>query len=498
MMKKVGFKNFRRFQDFPALEYDGITFLVGRNNAGKSTLVKALLLLNDFFKSGSLKQFSFGNSVLEDANIVTYGRAQNKTAEDGFIKFYCQLENYQTEITITGEDDNTHAEVVSFLIRDVKSNIDFLFNSTGWSFTILRRQIVDENKNKPDLTSLDTEIKNLKSELDASDLKKTSKEYLQMVEEYNSLLSKREMFDVKGSAKPEHIYSLGATFSDDFDLEGMLGLMLHSAEVDHESDYHRIQRGEEPEFDFEVNRAVIEDKELIENSFSGFYRLMKSSTVIYLGANPSKQSALFLIRDRNNSLAQAIHEFYQLRIGPGTEAYEFVLKWMKETEFGVGEAFDINIYAGEAYEVKIHSKGAEIPLADKGMGSIQAMLLIFRLACIIHRFTPADNITIVIEEPELNLHPALQSKLAELFLDVHSRNINFIIETHSEYLIRKSQLIVKENDFEVPPNENPFKVYYFDDKSLPYRMNYREDGRFIESFGAGFFDVSANLTFDLL
>ena len=76
-MNKIGFKNFRRFQDFPAIEYSGITFLVGRNNAGKSTLVKAILLLDNYLKSSDYKHLSFGNNVLEDANIVTFGRAKN-------------------------------------------------------------------------------------------------------------------------------------------------------------------------------------------------------------------------------------------------------------------------------------------------------------------------------------------------------------------------------------------------------------------------------------
>ena len=111
------------------------------------------------------------------------------------------------------------------------------------------------------------------------------------------------------------------------------------------------------------------------------------------------------------------------------------------------------------------------------------------------------NYTVIIEEPELNLHPALQSKLADLFLDVYKKSnecINFIVETHSEYLIRKTQLLVKGNEFEIEPNDNPFTVVYFDDRRGPYKMNYREDGKFIEKFGSGFFDVSANLTFELL
>jgi predicted ATPase len=152
------------------------------------------------------------------------------------------------------------------------------------------------------------------------------------------------------------------------------------------------------------------------------------------------------------------------------------------------------MHAGEAYEVLVNTNGATIPLADKGMGSIQAMLLIFRLATLIHKkIKDKKEYTIIIEEPELNLHPKLQSKLADLFHYVHKEfKIKFIVETHSEYLIRNTQLLVKENEYEVKPNENPFCVLYFDNEEQ-WNMNYREDGKFIDEFGSGFFDETRNI-----
>ena len=50
-MKSISFKNFRRFADFPEFKFGDITILVGGNNAGKSTLQKALLLVFDNIRS---------------------------------------------------------------------------------------------------------------------------------------------------------------------------------------------------------------------------------------------------------------------------------------------------------------------------------------------------------------------------------------------------------------------------------------------------------------
>ena len=46
-MNSIGFNNFRRFASFPEMDLGDITLLVGGNNSGKSTLVKALLLCVD-------------------------------------------------------------------------------------------------------------------------------------------------------------------------------------------------------------------------------------------------------------------------------------------------------------------------------------------------------------------------------------------------------------------------------------------------------------------
>lgn len=67
--------------------------------------------------------------------------------------------------------------------------------------------------------------------------------------------------------------------------------------------------------------------------------------------------------------------------------------------------------------------------------------------------------------------------------------IKSIIETHSEYIIRKTQLFVKENEYEVNSNESALLFILI--ICTPYNMNYREDGKFINDFGEGFYDESA-------
>ncbi|MDD6701441.1 MAG: AAA family ATPase, partial [Bacteroidales bacterium] len=108
---------------------------------------------------------------------------------------------------------------------------------------------------------------------------------------------------------------------------------------------------------------------------------------------------------------------------------------------------------------------------------------------------------IIIEEPEQNLHPRLQSKLADLFAAVaEDESYNFLVETHSEYLIRRTQVLVAEMNLteEELEKQNPFKVYYFPHNGSAYDMKYLPSGRFDNKFGEGFFDESAKWHLEIL
>ena len=108
---------------------------------------------------------------------------------------------------------------------------------------------------------------------------------------------------------------------------------------------------------------------------------------------------------------------------------------------------------------------------------------------------------ITIEEPEVSLHPNYQSLLAELFMDAslnYDVSILFIIETHSEYLVRKTQAIVANMTSEDEFNNNPFIVYYFNPDGTAYDLEYTESGRFAKPFGTGFFDEAGKSSIEVL
>jgi len=501
-MNKIGFKNFRRFVDFPVIDYGNINFLVGRNNSGKSTLVKALLLVVDYLKSDNVRTFSFSKKNIEDVNIVTYNRAKSKGAKDDFIEFTFQYNNFNFVIRISGKEDSTVVDVQNFKVEELTQGFSFIFDPVNSHLVIENTGKSEEELNTESKTILETLLKQeaeLKAQLKSIKNKATD-EYIKLTAELTSL--KKKIKELKSINSSRNItadnFSLGTDFSSN-SLNQIIEEAIIEFNSEYEVQYHDIQKGKKAKKGFANYKAFKESKFKIEKIKNELIETLDSLSLVYLGATLNKQSALFAIRDKKNALSQAIHEFEQLRILPGETAYRFVTKWMAEVEFEVGDSFETRMHAGEAYEVLVASHGHKIPLADKGMGSIQAMLLIIRLATIIHRKQKdKKDYTIIIEEPELNLHPAVQSKLADLFHSVYKEyGINVIIETHSEYLIRKTQLLVKQFEYSNGVNDNPFCVIYFDKDMKQWKMNYRADGKFIDDFGKGFYDESANLTIGL-
>ena len=95
-----------------------------------------------------------------------------------------------------------------------------------------------------------------------------------------------------------------------------------------------------------------------------------------------------------------------------------------------------NIYQTK---VKRDKGGTEALLTDVGFGVSQVLPAIVLL-----HYVPEGS-TVIFEQPEIHLHPAVQSHLADAIIDIsESRNLQFIIESHSEHLLRRLQRRVAE------------------------------------------------------
>lgn len=113
-----------------------------------------------------------------------------------------------------------------------------------------------------------------------------------------------------------------------------------------------------------------------------------------------------------------------------------VSTWLKR--LGVADSLEVRqLGHSTRYEIVVHKDGVAANLRDVGIG-ISQVLPVLTLAY----FAPPGS-TVLLEEPEIHLHPLAQSVLAELFVEVsRKRRVQFIVETHSEHLFRRLQTLV--------------------------------------------------------
>ncbi len=178
--------------------------------------------------------------------------------------------------------------------------------------------------------------------------------------------------------------------------------------------------------------------------------------------------------------------------------------------FGIAESLEIEFSKdGVACVIFLRDfKNDKLNLADYGNGIIQILPTILFLGLNYikkerHILIEDKEEIVIIEEPESNLHPALQSKLADLFIYLSSRlDCRFIIETHSEYLIRKLQILSLDKESRIKKED--IQIYYFyHPDAIPEGQNQilsiqiENDGSLSKNFGTGFFDESSNLNLDL-
>ncbi|MBA7548175.1 hypothetical protein ES705_40622 [subsurface metagenome] len=193
-----------------------------------------------------------------------------------------------------------------------------------------------------------------------------------------------------------------------------------------------------------------------------------------------------------------MHEYYRLQNESRTDKIDANIKnWLNI--FNLGEQIKVERVSNAGFNLSIIKGGKEIGLADFGNGEANLISLILQITILSHEEDEYRNRPelYLIEEPELYLHPDWQSKLADFFIESSNElDIQYIIETHSEYLIRKFQLLIAKKI--IKPDK--ISCYYLDknpDKKA-IRIKFREDGIAENDFGPGFFDESTKLTIDLI
>ena len=595
-------KNFRRF-DENGVTFDlaPITFLTGENSSGKSSLTKAVMLLQDYFNNAkhdssliieklNFQKFNLGgydyvknyNSSKEEISIgfCAFNRYLNKQVkieyifakkdndffqngylkqakaidEEGNILLFWDSDNKENcylngavfkqpflkyaEQFLNKESDGNFKQVFGFnqpqkakynpfeknltvtqerKVEELKFSIE---NKIIFSLPIVRDFVTKEKEEVLNFLSdlaINSNDENLSKII--SKLSEPSLTFTDYIKEIEDKLLKLSLYD-----QAIEMFD-GLDFLKRFDLNhnSIFDYLLNT-----EGNYNKNKDYKRTIVNFNNNSATIVmelDATYTSICFEKFIQLVLENLFIpdYLKDLSYIKTLDILSREFNttyNSLNSLIFDYYeaidyynkQRDLFCDYKQNSFVNKWLKH--LNIADEFSIRTVEN-SLNIYLVKNGKERLLSQEGYGIIKLFSILLSIETAILKakwtFEINDNDepistcfpqTILLEEPEAHLHPKFQSVLCDIFYDAHKNyNIHFIIETHSEYLIRKSQVIVSKMNFksnEDADNNAPFKTYYFPQNDTPYSLQYRKDGKFVNDFGKGFFDEAANLAFEIL
>lgn len=126
-------------------------------------------------------------------------------------------------------------------------------------------------------------------------------------------------------------------------------------------------------------------------------------------------------------------------------------------------------------------------ITDVGFGFSQVFPIIVQSAVM------PENSLLIIEQPELHLHPLAQTRLANVISDAAKQGKRFIIETHSEHFIRGLQLAISENRINknLGTSKENINFYYIkSERDYIKKLETNEFGEFTTEWPSGFFDES--------
>ncbi|MBF0622155.1 MAG: DUF3696 domain-containing protein [Magnetococcales bacterium] len=220
--------------------------------------------------------------------------------------------------------------------------------------------------------------------------------------------------------------------------------------VDDETQTRGKGRGFAPErsiaFSSEAIRHLGQDGELVEDISLAIRRELEG--IVYLGPLRRKPERDYVWnKSKPGEIGSDGHKAIDVLLSSALirgeehrQVIDGVSEWLRRMD--VAEKLEVRQLGGSnRYEVVVHRDGVVANLRDVGIG-VSQVLPVLAVAYFAQRGS-----TIILEEPEIHLHPLAQSLLAEMFFYVsREREIQFLVETHSEHLFRRMQTLIAQDE----------------------------------------------------
>ncbi len=446
MLKNITLENFKSFKKLDNLEIKPVTILCGANSCGKSSILQSLLMFKQTLESKNPNQ-----------NLVVSGRF----AKLGYLNDLVYNKNADNEL------------VFSFTIT---SDYSLLNNNNFIKYKLLLNPL--KNKN----TNFEYHIKELiiywidndKKEKEIFKVIKNDNKYKIIWDNIENVVDNQfnllQNTKYNGSIESEFIFRNLFPFIS-LNYEGNISypfvlidlLSNHMNNVFQSFSYLGPLRGE-PEREYIYRNEIVEIGNKGENAAYLFLTEQEKQIREHFFYDKINDNFKQI---KNLSLKDALNKWFDL---------------MKVTNFKA-EIINKIIYLTLNSN---NSESTKVGIADVGFGVSQLFPILLEGLRI------NKGSTLLLEQPEIHLHPNLQMQLSDFFISLALSGKNVIAETHSDHIInRLVRRIVEDETHNLKDLIGIYFIKQTDEGSVIEEINIDET-KGITNWPVDFFDQTAN------
>ncbi len=125
------------------------------------------------------------------------------------------------------------------------------------------------------------------------------------------------------------------------------------------------------------------------------------------------------------------------------------------------------------FQIKLKLKGSSANIRDTGYGISQTLPILG------HVFLSPPDSRLLLQQPEVHLHPKAQAALASLFIEsAKTMKKSFLIETHSDYMVDRARIEIRRGSI---PQEDVSLIYLEtkDGRARAHNISFDEKGDMI-------------------
>lgn len=484
MLTNLTLENFKAFQKLDDLKIKPITILCGTNSCGKSSILQSILLLKQTLESKNLNQ-----SLLLNGRLIKLGYFQDVI----FRKNLNTPISFSFTFTITRDIHGLQSErrpPIHWLLGELTGDRHTLNKDTEYLIDYsVSLKAIEGNGNE------DSEY--LKSLLVNHICLKISEKNADKIDSEIMLSAnhiKGNTYAINWKNLKNRFISDKQTSSEKLELEILFANLFPVSFRNIKSNDKPIPNRSNPD----ITSFFYRSSDIFHTIFSSYSyigplrgeperRYVYEDEVLEIG-NKGENAAYLYLTEQNKRIHN--HHFYNRSIDsfetlPNQTLHSALQKWFELMKIPNFEAEITNKIIYLNMEASTYDQ-TRVGIADVGFGVSQIFPII------LEGLRMEKGATLMLEQPEIHLHPNLQMQMADYFISLALSGKQVLVETHSDHVINR--LVRRIVEDETHNLQDLIGIYFIkpSENGSVYEEVKIDENKGIINWPPDFFDQTAN------